>query len=568
MRTAQGRLGAGRTALFSALALAAAAAGCSGSHPRGTCPGFSSPGTGTGAATNVTGTVAYEDRIQDASGFTGATVDRPVREATVEVVRCSDGQVLGQDTASDAGAFSVSVSNMGPIGVYVRVLARIQGTDHDMAVRDTHQAVYAVRGNGLDERTAPPQSLLATDAAGIGAPFNILDNALASARYVDAAVGLGAGLQTLTLRWEADTTDYTAFLPTSNTVVILDQPNAALPDTDGYDDMVIRHEVGHYMADQLSQDDSNGGSHTVVESDQDARLSWSEGWANFFGGAVDDNPDYVDTFDPVPGGGGITFSLEDSLTSDAAFIGVGGAASEMAVDSTLWDALDGPGGGATDTDGDPADLGPVPILTAFMDLADDTAPVTFGSFWNALRVDPMNTAGELTGFRDAAAIHGIDLFEDDTTDDAPATGTALATPVSGSPTTADANLAWDAGASAGPDLDYYRVDLLAATTYQFRTTRLSDGADTLLQVLDPTGVTVLAQNDNYNGAVYTNCDATSSCPVNGPYPFPGSPEPLSSRIYTFTPPADATYVVLVTRSAAPPPSAGLFGGYRLEISAP
>lgn len=543
---------------LSALALAGCNNSSSGSSP---CSGFPSTDMGTGAPVTITGTIAYEDKLIGATGFTGATASRPVREAQVEVVRCSDGAVLGNDVSTDAGAFSVDVTNAGAVGAYVRVLAQIAATDYAIAVKDTSSAVYAVRGDGFDERTAPPQALVATEAAGIGPPFNILDNALASVRYVDTHLGLATPLLALTLMWEAETTDFTAYLPASRTVVVLDQPNAASADTDGYDDQVIRHEVGHFIADQISEDDSRGGPHSIGETDQDARLSWSEGWADFFGGAVEADPDYVDTFDPNTPNDGIFFSMEDSLAA------VGGSTAELGVAAALWDGLDGPGGGAADTDADPSDLGAGPILAAVADLKGHPDWVEFGAFWNALRADPANGTPELEGFRSAALGNDIDLFEDNGSDDVPAGATTLSTPTAGSPTTSDANLAWDVTATSGPDVDHFSVPLASGVTYTIETTRLSDGADTALEVLDPTGTTVLTSNDNYNGASYLNCDSviTPACPVNGPFPTFISPEPLSSRVF-FTPTASATYVVQVTRAAAPPPSAGLFGGYRLQIS--
>lgn len=56
-------------------------------------------------------------------------------------------------------------------------------------------------------------------------------------------------------------------------------------DTDHFDDSVILHEYGHFLEDVYGNSGSPGGSHNgnfVI----DARLAWSEGWANYFQGAV------------------------------------------------------------------------------------------------------------------------------------------------------------------------------------------------------------------------------------------------------------------------------------------
>ena len=84
-------------------------------------------------------------------------------------------------------------------------------------------------------------------------------------------------------------------------------------------------------------------------------------------------------------------------------------------------------------------------------------------------------------------------------------------------------------------------------------------------MLDAGGTNILASNDNWNNVSYVGCDATDTCPVNGPFPSSFFPEPLSSRI-DFTPSATASYIIQVKRSTVAPPSSGLFGAYTLQIS--
>jgi hypothetical protein len=548
--------------LAAALALLLSACGSSGGGVN-SCTSFTSPGTGDGAPFTLNGSVAYQDLTQNASGFTGGSTLQAVRQAAVQVVRCSDSAVLGSDTSAGNGAFSVTASNTGPLGVYVRVLAQVDSTNFDVTVRDqTAGALYALRSTAFDERS-PPALNLSASSADIGAVFNILDQALIAVAYVDAAVALAAPLTPLTMVWEADTTNTTAFFPspTAPKIEVLDQPGAAFPDTDGYDDMVILHELGHYLADQLSRDDSPGGTHSAGSTDQDARLSWSEGWGDFFSGAAAGNPDYVDTFAPVPAGGALQLNLEDSTAS-------GGATSEAGVARALWDALDGAPGSPADSDADGAAVGPVPILEAFEDLQGGGGPVEFMYFWNAFRLaNYVSAPADVAGFRTAAAGNGIDLVEDDGTDDVVGGATVLASPGASTPTTASANLDWDATAGSVPDTDHFLIPLTAGVAYTITTTALSDGADTFVTLLNAAGTTTLASNDNHDNVTYPNCDSTVTlaCPVNGPYPLGSSPEPLSSRI-AFTPSATASYLIRVTRSTVAPVSAGLFGGYDLKIS--
>jgi hypothetical protein len=65
-------------------------------------------------------------------------------------------------------------------------------------------------------------------------------------------------------------------------------------DTDHFDNSVIIHEYGHFLEHKLSRGDSPGGSHDgrrII----DPRLAWSEGFANYFQGAVLSRPNYRDT---------------------------------------------------------------------------------------------------------------------------------------------------------------------------------------------------------------------------------------------------------------------------------
>lgn len=58
--------------------------------------------------------------------------------------------------------------------------------------------------------------------------------------------------------------------------------NIASADTDHFDDSVILHEFGHRVEDACGKMDSPGGTH-YGQFRIDPRLSWSEGWGNFFG---------------------------------------------------------------------------------------------------------------------------------------------------------------------------------------------------------------------------------------------------------------------------------------------
>src|SRR2546425_10971704 len=95
----------------------------------------------------------------------------------------------------------------------------------------------------------------------------------------------------LTVYWEVGAVDGTYFDADDRSIHLL----GSSLDTDEYDDDVILHEYGHFMAKVFSQNDSLGGTHFLTDHTQDIRLAWSEGWATFFSSAARGNPLLVDT---------------------------------------------------------------------------------------------------------------------------------------------------------------------------------------------------------------------------------------------------------------------------------
>jgi hypothetical protein len=106
--------------------------------------------------------------------------------------------------------------------------------------------------------------------------------------------------------------------------------NVRTADTDHFDDSIILHEYAHFLEDNYGNSQSPGGSHDgnfII----DARLAWSEGWANYFQSAVlsdtDDVPNtdrpkyYIDTYGyktsdgDTSGGIGVVFNLAQAAAS-------------------------------------------------------------------------------------------------------------------------------------------------------------------------------------------------------------------------------------------------------------
>ncbi|KYG69117.1 hypothetical protein AZI87_07815 [Bdellovibrio bacteriovorus] len=143
-----------------------------------------------------------------------------------------------------------------------------------------------------------------------GGAFNIMYNVLLANEYIRRNInknGTVAGVpeadtnkwwvaEKVTIFWKAGFNPYTYFnsstplsfySPGERKLYILGGVNGdvKVSDTDHFDDSVVLHEYGHFLEDVYGNSESPGGSHTgnfII----DARLAWSEGWANYLQGAI------------------------------------------------------------------------------------------------------------------------------------------------------------------------------------------------------------------------------------------------------------------------------------------
>jgi len=142
------------------------------------------------------------------------------------------------------------------------------------------------------------------------------------------------------------------FIPDSCTFYTLADDTIHLC-ADGVDDKSpddVNHEYGHYIHDKLYRDGfwpSPGGVHSFCEDNQNRGLSWTEGFADFFGPRVQTEiVDPTDVSYSRPWDGSI-FAI--NMESRACAGGVLGDDDEMHVAWSLWDLRDGENDG-TDQD--------------------------------------------------------------------------------------------------------------------------------------------------------------------------------------------------------------------------
>ncbi len=475
------------TVAVSLLLLACGQSGGSSGNGTGTGTGTNA-GTGTGGGscyaapshqassdgtTVLSGTVYYEDRTYDATGFTGVAC-LPVRNATVDLMRNS---VVALTTTTDAaGAYSFAIPAAGTY--YVRTLAQ-SGTVYNAVVKDNRDnSTYAVKSISLDIAAKDAWTVtLSAGMTGAGPAFNIYDNIL-KAQSVLQKYAPSATLPALTAYWYDGKTTGTYYSngAAGHTLDILGSPT----DSDAYDDSVILHETGHYAAAVFSKDSSGGGAHSLT-GHYDLRLTWSEGWANFFSSLVkaekaEPKPYvYVDT-NGGTGTGSATLNFTFEIDTPSYASRATGADNEVAVANVLWTIYTA---GATPRLG----LGFADIWTnVTVGLKTDTY-VTFEGFYDHWVATAGHPAGQLDPLLTARSIkYAADAYE---TDSSAATARAI---VAG---TSETHTFFGAG-----DTDWFKIAVTGGTAYTFATGALGDGCDTLMTLYNADGTTQLAQNDD------------------------------------------------------------------------
>lgn len=473
----------------------------------------------TGAAARadltVAGTFRYVDRtFTFTGGFTGAEPTLPIRLATVQVIDDATSAVLATGATDENGAIALAVAGSGTKNLVVRCFSRSnQFGAQALRVTSAGNVEYSVSSAtfagwdlaaDLDVGTVTAQKVLFGGFQ--GSPFNMLDQMVAGLQY---AKSLGAANAPSSLRmiWPGGSGSFAS------------GSTATMADDDGFDDVVQLHEFGHVMHNVYSDSDNPGGSHGFGESDQDPRLSFGEGYASFFAGAVQKfrgvaNPGfYMDCSGTGATGAGsiqLRMRFEDGfpLTNTT-----GGEADEGAVFAALWDVVDttatndGIAGDDDALDGIPFANGASGDQVAWNVLVGpvDAAPnATIRDFWNGffLPADAGNGSELKAAFEAWKMRFAADSTEPN---DAPAAASPLTPAAAWS---AIRTLYAPAAGQLGPgdgDADFYSFVLTAGTAFDVET-RYPNGvadaqtyADPRVTLLRPNGSTFLTQDGGGTG---------------------------------------------------------------------
>ncbi len=537
--------------------------------------GVHSPNSGQSNLT-FSGTVSYEDKLYDKDGFTGTTELLPVRGTIINLVAIDGFTTIATGVTDNDGNFTFPNTDFPVIdnsarraGVYIQVVSKTAPNNPaQIEIRNntTDEALLSLISSGFDdsiETTFTGRQVTATAPSDIGGLFNILDVFSMASELIQQSGGPctpaadPCAPPLLTAYWEPGTAEGTYYDDELDAIFILGGGDSE-GDHDEYDDSVIAHEYGHFAVHHFSKDDSPGGAHFITDNTQDIRLSWSEGWGNFFSSAVRNNPIYLDTST----GGSFSFSLEDysaaptpsSLNSAAIY-----TTSEIAVTGVLWDVFDDSASLVSPImePHDQTALGFGPIWQTVIQFPDDK-PATMERFW--IQFMTLQTPSDADSLKAIMREREMKFFppDDDAFEADESTTALLENGAQGH------SLYLNATDPTG-DEDVIPFTVTAGTRYRLETIELKNGADTLLFITNsPTSNTPIAglQNDNRNGRNHGSCGVNllgnNTCPDN-------DDTNLSSSI-TWTASNSETLYAHVQRSPNAPPSAGLLGSYKIQLT--
>lgn len=287
--------------------------------------GPAAPTPSSGPHMTISGAAVYEDRVLGPLGFTGAIERRPVRFAVVQLV-AEDGTVLGDTVTRADGGYTLAAAAAEGRMVHVSLVAR-SAEPMTAEVLTIQLQAYALAAPAFPAAVRAFTQDFVASADDLGGVFNILDNVVLGAETV-RTLQPGAAFGRVRLLWSTVNRQRTSYNPDNNTIRLRGHPE----DPDEYDDPVILHEFGHYVADFFSHDTSPGGGHGIFDDDLPLPLTWSEGFATWFGSHARQSPVYVDSF------GTGTFALEIETPSFAKHLL--GPGNEIAVAASLWDVGD------------------------------------------------------------------------------------------------------------------------------------------------------------------------------------------------------------------------------------
>jgi len=520
------------------------------------------PVTVNSSPVNITGVIRYQDReYSNQGGNRSKEIFKPVRFALVDLVS-NDGRILQTVSTDNTGRFVFP-----PVIPHRYTLRVISKTDdqsgYSFEVNDLSGSLYAVT-QAVDITHSTPDVQVDIDhGSTAAAAFNILDVFLIGGQFVNTLVS--DRVPALAAYWQPNNSRGTYFCNNKDSFYcqqgagIYVYNEGTFGDTDEFDDDVLWHEFGHFVAESFSKDDSQGGCHLLSSNDLDLRLSWSEGWGDFFPAAIKSwlaaderrrqllsvaegipSTTYIDT-----AGNRALIAMDIAAVGNTTYIY---ASSEISIAKILWDIVQ--------------EKGMQAVWDVFYhQLPITSTPINLEAFWDGwlAQHNPDLSARRAIEaiFQNRQVFYEEDRYEFDN-DMSTIRKIGLGREETHTLYQAD-------GAS---DIDLLAFDAFQGVSYTVEVFNLRNGADSYLKVLPPAdnnltlNTAVVMDNDDQFENAYRTFDA-----LCGESRVKNNASALSSKV-TFVANSTGTYTVHVSSTPDPEPylSAGRYGGYTIKIS--
>ncbi len=514
------------------------------------------------SAVNVTGVIRYQDREYSNQGSNRSKqIFKSVRFALVDLVSKA-GRILQTVSTDNSGRFVFT--SVVPDRYTVRVISKTDDqSGYSFEVNDLSGNLYAVT-QAIDITTSAADVLMDIDDENTAvAAFNILDVFLIGGEFVNTLIS--DRIPALAAYWQPNNSRGTYFCTNKDRAYcqqgagIYIYNEGIFGDTDEFDDDVLWHEFGHFVAAHFSKDDSPGGCHLLSSNDLDLRLSWSEGWGDFFPMAIkswlaadEQRSQLLSVAEGIPSTTYIDTAGNRSLIAiDIAAVGNTTyiyASNEIAVAKILWDIVQ--------------EKGMQAVWDVFYhQLPSISTPINLEAFWDGwlAQHNPNLLAQRAMEniFQHRQVFYTEDRYEfDNEVSNIRKIGLGRE----------ETHTLYQA--DGVPDVDILAFDGFQGVSYTVETFNLRSGADTYLKVLPPgdnnltMSTTVVMDNDDQLENAYRTFDA-----LCGESRVKNNASALSSKV-TFVANSTGTYTVHISSTPDPEPylSAGRYGDYTIKIS--